>query len=46
MTAATYFNEGHDETRVNVPLDVAVEQPHSGIVAPEAHDNMSIGVHE
>jgi hypothetical protein len=39
---ATYLHESHNESRINVPLDMAMEQPHSRVIALEPHHYMSV----
>lgn len=36
------LNHGRNQTRGDVPLDVAVEEPHAGVVRLEAQDDVSI----
>lgn len=42
----TYLDKGHNQARIHVPFDMAVEEPHSRIVAFESHHDMSVGSHE
>lgn len=46
VDAGSYLDKSHDQPRVNVPLDVAVEQPHPRVVAPEPHHDVPVRIDE
>lgn len=40
-----YFDESGSQTTVNVPFDVAMEEPDSGIVGAKSDDDVSVRTH-
>lgn len=43
---SAYLDKGHDQTRIHMPFNVAMEQPHARVIRSEAHDNVAIGPHQ
>lgn len=41
-----YLDKSHDQTRIHMPFNMAMEQPHTRIICSETHDNVAIGPHK
>jgi hypothetical protein len=42
MVWQTYLDKSHDQPRINVPFDMAMEQPQPWVIALEAHHDMPV----
>ena len=40
------LDDRRDEPRCNVPLDVAVKQPHARVIGAKAQHDVAVGIHE
>ena len=46
FSPCTYLDESHNQPGIDVPLNVAVEQPYARIIAPEPHHKVPVRLDE